>query len=123
MYQNIDVCIVTTLQKKLLPRTSRQTTNQILIVAVLDADLVDNCNNASLKSGIKQDPMLDSIERREIHVNATLSCVNHWLPNIEKGKKAGIVPSRIIGNLNFSSVNFLYYFSVCGLIFFVSPRP
>ncbi|KHN18188.1 Protein EMBRYONIC FLOWER 1 [Glycine soja] len=55
-----------------------------------------NCNNAALKSGIQQDPMLDTLERREIDLNATLSCVNDCLPNNEKGKKAGVVPSRII---------------------------
>ena len=71
-----------------------------------------NCNNAALKSVIQQDPMLDTLERREIDLNATLSCVNDCLPNNEKGKKAGVVPSRIIGNLNFSSVYLLYYFSV-----------
>ena len=39
-------------------------------------------------------------ELMDIDLNATLSCVNDCLPNNEKGKKAGVVPSRIIGNLN-----------------------
>ncbi|TKY74569.1 EMBRYONIC FLOWER 1 [Spatholobus suberectus] len=56
-----------------------------------------NCSNAALKSGIQQGPMLDTVERREIDLNTTLSCVNDYLPNSnEKGKKAGVVPSRII---------------------------
>lgn len=57
----------------------------------------DCCNNAAPKSGIEQDPMLDTLERREIDLNTTLSCVNDYLPNSnEKGMEAGVVPSRII---------------------------
>ncbi|CAJ1973875.1 unnamed protein product [Sphenostylis stenocarpa] len=56
-----------------------------------------NCNNEALKSGIQQDPMLDAVERREIDLNTTLSCINDYLPNSnEKGKKAGVVPIRTI---------------------------
>ena len=80
-----------------------------------------NCNNEALKSGIQQDPMLDAVERREIDLNTALNCcINDYLPNSnEKGKKAGVVPSRIIGNLNISSIYLLYHFSVCHLIFCV----
>ncbi|KAL3023675.1 hypothetical protein AAZX31_04G079600 [Glycine max] len=40
--------------------------------------------------------MLDTLEMREIDLNTTLSCVNDYLTNNEKGKKGGVVPSRII---------------------------
>ncbi|XP_068480919.1 protein EMBRYONIC FLOWER 1 isoform X2 [Phaseolus vulgaris] len=41
--------------------------------------------------------MLDAVERREIDLNTALNCINDYLPNSnEKGKKAGVVPSRII---------------------------
>lgn len=58
----------------------------------------DCCCNAAPKSGNQQDPMVDTIERREIDLNTTLSCVSdYYLPNSnEKGMEAGVVPSRII---------------------------
>ncbi|KAK7410367.1 hypothetical protein VNO78_01097 [Psophocarpus tetragonolobus] len=56
-----------------------------------------NCNNTAFKSGIRQDPRHDPLERSEIDLNTTLSCVNDSVPNSnEKGKKAGVAPSRII---------------------------
>lgn len=42
-----------------------------------------------------------------------MSCVNDCLPNNEKGNKAGVIPTKISANLNFSCVYLLYYFSVC----------
>ncbi|XP_027355164.1 protein EMBRYONIC FLOWER 1 [Abrus precatorius] len=57
-----------------------------------------NCSNAAVavKSGIQQDPMLDTLERREIDLNTNLSCVNDYLPiSDEKDKKSGVVLSRM----------------------------
>ncbi|KAK7351477.1 hypothetical protein VNO77_10974 [Canavalia gladiata] len=55
-----------------------------------------NCSNAALKSGIQQDSMLDTLERRDIDLNTNLSCVNDCLPiSNEKDKKAAVVHSRI----------------------------
>nr|KYP65174.1 hypothetical protein KK1_011403 [Cajanus cajan] len=52
-------------------------------------------SNAAPKSDVLQDAMLDNLERREIDLNTTLSCVNDYLPTSNE-KKAGVVPSRII---------------------------
>ncbi|KAK7311790.1 hypothetical protein RJT34_10148 [Clitoria ternatea] len=56
-----------------------------------------NCSNAAVKSGIQQDPMLETLERREIDLNANLICVNDYLPiSNEKDKKTGVVLNRNI---------------------------
>ncbi|KAL2346916.1 hypothetical protein Fmac_000916 [Flemingia macrophylla] len=52
-------------------------------------------SNAAPKSDVQQDAMLDNLERREIDLNTTLSCVNDYLPTSNE-KKAGVVPGRII---------------------------
>ena len=62
-----------------------------------------NCSNAALKSGIQQDPMPDTAERREIDLNTNLNCANDCLPiSNEREKLAGVVLGRIIGNFSLS---------------------
>lgn len=65
-----------------------------------------NCTNAALKSGIQNDPMPDTIERREIDLNSNLSSVNGCSPiiSIENEKKSGVGLNRIIGNFNISYI-------------------
>ncbi|XP_019413166.1 PREDICTED: protein EMBRYONIC FLOWER 1-like isoform X1 [Lupinus angustifolius] len=54
-----------------------------------------NCSNAALKSATMQDPMLETLERRNIDLNSNLCCVTDLLPDSnEKEKKAGVVLRR-----------------------------
>ena len=79
---------------------------------------IDSINNeliSILKSPTPNDLLVIEKEEKieelmDIDLNATLSCVNDCLPNNEKGKKAGVIPNRIIGNLNISYVYLFYYF-------------
>lgn len=61
-----------------------------------------HCSNAALKSATKQDPIPDTLERRDIDLNTNLSCVSDFLPlRDENVKKAGVVLSRRIGNFQY----------------------
>ncbi|KAG5054182.1 Mevalonate kinase [Glycine max] len=65
---------------------------------------IDSINNeliSILKSPTPNDLLVIEKEEKieelmDIDLNATLSCVNDCLPNNEKGKKAGVIPNRII---------------------------